>query len=235
MKKDNTLYTFLIENCLIKNFSNLKDEEFKLFLFMENLEKSQYNKITDVLSNSNIKWEKIYSNRNMVHELTLITPFILRNYLDSFIYEIHEDEKTNRQIIRLPEYLLNCNFRQNNTEITYGSKEFTKFKMVTNVFGNLISHGDGVMSYIKIDEMCIYLHKYIKIENNQIKYINKYILEPFARFEANEMLIYRVKDIDDFSKELDDYLSTKYTVELFNKSFFELSEDELILLKMEII
>lgn len=235
MKKDNALYTFLIENCLIKNFSNLTDEEFKLFLFMENLEKSQYNNITDVLSNSNIKWEKIYSNRNMVHELTLITPFILRNYLDSFIYEIHEDEKTNRQIIRLPEYLLNCNFRQNNTEITYGSKEFTKFKMVTNVFGNLISHGDGVMSYIKIDEMCIYLHKYIKIENNQIKYINKYILEPFARFEANEMLIYRVKDIDDFSKELDDYLSTKYTIELFNKSFFELSEDELILLKMEII
>lgn len=235
MKQDNTLYNTLIEHCLIKNFSHLTKDEWELFFFMENLDQNQYNEITYILSNTNAKWEKAYSNRNMSNEINLMFPSILQKYIHSFIYEVHEDEQTNKKVIRIPEYLLNQTFKDHNTEIVFGSVELSKFSMITDVFGNFINHGDGVMSYIKIDDMCIYLHKYIKIEENKIRYINKYILEPFSRFEANEMLIYRVPEIDDFSKELDDYLTNHYTSELFNKSFFELTQDELILLKMETI
>jgi len=233
MENTNSLYNVLIQECLIDDFSHITKSEWDLFFCMEN--KNYISEITESILHIKPIWKKSFSYKNNSHEISLNFPISYKKYIDNQIYEIHEDIEKRKSVIRIPEYLLKNNFKLYNTEHSFGEESSHNLKMITNVFGDFVHHNDGVMSYIKINDMCIYLHKYIKIEKNEIRYIHKYVFESFDRFSANEMLIYRVDNKESLSKQLDDYLTTHYTSELFCKSFFELTEDELILLKMEII
>lgn len=91
------------------------------------------------------------------------------------------------------------------------------------------------MSYLKIDDMCIYLHKFLIVDDDGVRYVTKYIYEPYHRFDANSLMIYKkipnYNFIDDFNQQM----TTRYTEEMFNKQFIDLNDDELTVLKMRLI
>lgn len=231
------IFKFLIQYVFKSDFSDLSFSDWQTLSF-ENTELTQQDLMNRIGDSSKFKhkWEKFINPQYYSkHQLCLNLYSIQKDNIESMFYDIYENLNERKLIVRMPEYLINTKFKNLNTEINFGSMPLDILKLINSVFGEFITHKNGVMSYIKVDDMCIYLHKYIQVNDSEITYVHKYILEPFQRFDANDMLIYERKENYNFIGDINNLITNKYTNEMFDKQFVNLTDDEAIILKMRLI
>lgn len=230
------IYKNISEHLLIDNFSGLSLLNWKSMLFnQDDLTQEDFMKIMKTANLCVPNWQRLVNYREFSTELLLRFNSIHKEFIEPITFEVGENTQDRRLIFRVPEYLINKDFKEYNTEIVFGSLPLELMESIITVFGELVPKKSGVMSYIKIDEMCIYLHKFILFEENNIRYCHKYIFEPFSRIDANERMIYQITDNYDFIKTVNEFITTRYTEELFEKEFKDLTNDELTVLKMRVI
>lgn len=232
------IYKCLSENILIKNFKGLNLTDWKSMLFaQDNLTHEDFLMLLSTAEDCLPLWHRLNNPRQGTHELLLRFDSDHRDIIEPITYEVSENTEDRKVIFRIPDYLLDEEFKKYSTEIVFGSLPIDTMNRVNDIFGDFISHKNSVMSYLKlnIENMYIYLHKYVMVTDAEVKYVHKYILDSFTRFDAHEMLIYKTKQNYDFISDLNNLITNEYTNEMFDKLFTNLTDDELTVLKMRVI
>lgn len=221
---------------LIDNFSTLTKNDWSVMMSdQDQLTKNDLFMLTKHASNIKARWNKIHNYKNDRDELWLSFD---RKYGLKFqpLYHEVELEGNNRTLrLRVPDYLIRKNFKEYNSNLYFGSLPLNALNFITKAFGEFTPHKNGVMSYLKIDDMCIYVHKFLIVDDEGVRYVTKYIYEPYKKFDTNTLTIYQQTPNYNFINEFNQQMTTRYTEEMFERQFLDLNEDELTVLKMRII
>lgn len=230
------IYREICNQLLVKDLSGLDLGQWKSLLSdQEEFSKEDIINLKNRAEHFNTDWQKLINYQHASTELLLVCGYPHNKEIKPIKFGVSESIKDRRIIIRVPNYLVNEDFTQYGTEVFFGSLPIEKLNAIKMVYGEFKPHKEGSLSYIKIDEMCIYLHQFIVVKDNNVRYCQKYIFESFSRFIAHDMMIYKREDSYDFIKEVDGFLTNRYTNEMFDKPFTNLTDAELTVLKMRVI
>ena len=231
-----SIFKSLEKYVLVDNFSTLTENDWSLMLSDQGpLTKNDFLMLNNHASKMKAIWNKVHSYQDNRDELWLSFD---RNYglkLLPLYYEVGLDGNNRTLRLRVPDYLIREDIKEYNSNLYFGSLPLNKLNLITKAFGEFTPHKNGAMSYLKIDDMCIYIHKFLIVDDDGVRYVTKYIYEPYKRFDANSLMIYKqipnYNFIDDFNQKM----TTRYTDEMFEKQFIDLNADELTVLKMRLI
>lgn len=230
------IYREICNQLLVKDLSGLDLDQWKSLLSeQEELSNEDIINFKNRAEHVNTDWKKLINYQHASTELLLSCRHPYNKEIKPIKFGVSENIKDRRVIMRVPNYLVNEDFKQYGTEVFFGSLPIDKLEAIKSVYGEFNVHKEGSLSYIKIDEMCIYLHQFIVVKDNNVRYCQKYIFESFARFIAHDMMIYKRDENYDFIKEVDEFLTNRYTNEMFDKPFTNLTNNELTVLKMRVI
>jgi hypothetical protein len=232
------IYKCLSENILMKNFKSLSLSDWESMLFaQDNLTHEDFLMLLSTAKDCLPLWHRLNNPRKGSHELLLRFDSAHRDIIEPITYEVNENKIDHEVIFKIPDYLIDEEFKKYSTKIVFGSLPIETMNRVNDIFGDFISLNNGVMSYLKLNikNMCIYLHKYVMVTDTEVKYVHKYILDSFTRFDAHQMSIYITNQNYNFINELNNLITNEYTNEMFDKLFTNLTDDELTVLKMRVI
>jgi hypothetical protein len=230
------IYREICSQLLVKDLTSLDLDQLKSLLsHQEEFSNEDIINLKNRAESFNTDWEKLINPQHSSTELLLVCGYPNNKEIKPVKFGISESRNDRRIILRVPIYLVNADFKKYGTEVFFGSLPIEKLEAIKSVYGDFKPYKDGALSYIQIDEMCIYLHQFIMVKDNNVRYCHKYIFESFSRFVAHDMMIYKRQDNYDFIKEVDEFLTNRYTNEMFDKLFTNLTDDELTVLKMRVI
>lgn len=221
---------------LVDNFSTLTENDWSLMLADQYLlTKNDFSILNKQASNIKARWNKVHSYQGNRDELWLSFERDYGLKLPPLYYEVGLDENNRTLRLRVPDYLIREEIKEYNSNLYFGSLPLNRLSAITKAFGEFTPHKNGAMSYLKIDDMCIYLHKFLIVDDDGVRYVTKYIYEPYHRFDANSLMIYKQQPNYNFIDDFNQQMTTRYTEEMFEKQFLDLNDDELTVLKMRII